>query len=77
MKKSKLLVLGLIALMLAGGLALASCGANCPGDGTSTGKGKCEFGLGSIFSSVAGECSNNCISDQMEKTTSINYKCNC
>jgi hypothetical protein len=31
MKKSKLLVLGLIALMLAGGLALASCGVECGG----------------------------------------------
>ena len=29
MKKSKLLVLGLIALVLAGGLVLASCGSNC------------------------------------------------
>ena len=28
MKKSKLLILGLIALMLAGGLVLASCGFN-------------------------------------------------
>jgi hypothetical protein len=32
MKKSKLLVLGLIALMLAGGLALGSCGlSDCGG----------------------------------------------
>jgi len=34
MKKSKLLVLGLIALMLAGGLVLASCHAGCEGAGT-------------------------------------------
>jgi hypothetical protein len=33
MKKNKLLVLGLIALMLVGGLALASCGSKCIGDG--------------------------------------------
>jgi len=32
MKKSKLLILGLIALMLVGGLALASCGEKCPND---------------------------------------------
>ena len=29
MKKGKLLILGLIALMLAGGLALASCTSEC------------------------------------------------
>jgi len=33
MKKSKLFVLGLIALVLAGGLALASCRAGCDGPG--------------------------------------------
>jgi hypothetical protein len=32
MKKSKFLILGLIALLLAGGLALASCNSLCPGD---------------------------------------------
>jgi hypothetical protein len=31
MKKSKLLVLGLIALVLAGGLVLASCRTECGG----------------------------------------------
>ena len=36
MKKSKLLVIALIGLMLAGGLALASCRANCVGDGNCT-----------------------------------------
>ena len=34
MKKSKLLILGLIALMLVGGLVLASCHAACDGAGT-------------------------------------------
>jgi hypothetical protein len=34
MKKSKLLILGLIVLMLAGGLALASCRAGCEGAGS-------------------------------------------
>ena len=33
MKKGKFLVLGLIALVLAGGLALASCRAGCEGSG--------------------------------------------
>jgi hypothetical protein len=34
MKNSKrLLVVGLIALLLAGGLVLASCGSDCPADG--------------------------------------------
>ena len=33
MKKSKLLVLGLIGLLLAGGLVLASCRAGCEGAG--------------------------------------------
>jgi len=38
MKKSKLLVLGLIALMLVGGLVLASCGFPCGGP---VGGGEC------------------------------------
>ncbi|MDR0474077.1 MAG: hypothetical protein LBH43_10455 [Treponema sp.] len=35
MKKNKLLILGLIALVLAGGLVLASC-TKCPLEGTCT-----------------------------------------
>ena len=38
MKKRKLLVLGLIALVLAGGLALASCGEQCSGGGSKCGR---------------------------------------
>lgn len=34
MKKGKILALALIGLMLAGGLALASCRAGCEGAGT-------------------------------------------
>jgi hypothetical protein len=34
MKKSKLLILGLIVLMLAGGIVLASCHFACEGAGT-------------------------------------------
>ena len=44
MKKSKLLVLGVIAIVLAGGLALASCGGGCPG------------ASGSIYAADPGEC---------------------
>jgi hypothetical protein len=41
MKKSKLLILGLIALMLAGGLALASCGEPCKKGGKCTLDDRC------------------------------------
>ena len=41
MKKSKLLILGLIALMLAGGLALASCGLNLCHDSCKKGEHAC------------------------------------
>jgi hypothetical protein len=41
MKKSKLLILGLIALMLACGLALASCGEKCSKGGNCTGFDDC------------------------------------
>jgi len=44
MKKSKLLILGLIALMLVGGLALASCQKVCPNGGNcSDTNGNCEL----------------------------------
>jgi hypothetical protein len=52
MKKSKLLILGLIALMLAGGLALASCtDPTCEGD---CGK---DFGNQKTCASNSKECS--------------------
>ena len=34
MKKNKILALGLIALVLAGGLVLAGCGTKCSNDGS-------------------------------------------
>ena len=40
MKKSKLLAVALIGLMLAGGLVLASCRAGCEGAGTCKWEGK-------------------------------------
>jgi hypothetical protein len=47
MKKSKLLVLGIIALMLTGGLVLASCGGKCSSSGgcsvTTSGDGSKKF----------------------------------
>jgi len=51
MKKSKLLILGLIALMLAGGLALASCS-----DPTCEGKCGKDFGNQKTCADV---CQNN------------------
>jgi hypothetical protein len=41
MKKGKLLVLGLIALLLAGGLVLASCGPKDCGDGCNRSSNDC------------------------------------
>ena len=71
--KNKLLVLGLIALMLAGGLALASCHQNCPGSGN------CDYNSGK-------DCGNEenghggCINKQKEangSSPSIPYTCDC
>jgi len=46
MKKGKLLILGFIALMLAGGLVLASCGFPCGGPGGDGECGKYEVSCG-------------------------------
>ena len=56
MKKGKFLILGLIALVLAGGLALASCRAGCPGNGDC----KVENGKGSICSKGKDGGNNTC-----------------
>jgi len=55
MKKSKLLAVALIGLILAGGLALASCRAGCPG------VGDCEIkdGKGSFCSKGGNTPSSN------------------
>ena len=89
MKKSKLLVLGLIALVLAGGLALASCGAKCPGNAqkkdysgkvTDAGgdyKGRCYFRLLGGAASYM-ECQDDCITSQLKKQGSpVDLNCNC
>lgn len=78
MKKGKLLVLALIAIMLAGGLSLASCGLGCRGtqpDGDY--KGRCAYRvIGGRQSSV--DCQDTCINDQMKKQGSpVDLNCNC
>ena len=80
MKKSKLLILGLIALMLAGGLVLASCGSKCPGGFRANSKGSCNLDL-KDFSAAASyeECKDECISKQlgMDVLSMIGKKFSC
>jgi hypothetical protein len=47
MKKGKILIIGLIALLMAGGLILASCDQNCDGDCDFNGTHKSLYGKGS------------------------------
>jgi hypothetical protein len=61
MKKSKLLILGLIALMLAGGLALASCEP-----GLQDCKGKCGY--------ISGSCHDDC-KDRLDKPGKTSCPC--
>ena len=74
MKKSKLLVLGLIALMLVGGLVLASCDAACPGSGSSGGPHNCKAKKDSIKYK---DCTAECIRIQMGSRGSGSYSCTC
>jgi|TergutMp193P3_1026864.scaffolds.fasta_scaffold40128_2 hypothetical protein len=83
MKKSKFLVLGLIALMLAGGLVLASCSA-CPGI-AGVDKGKCNFDYknAAAFGTLK-NCENNCLGNQIieDGKDGVNpigksYSCDC
>ena len=73
MKKGKLLFLALIALVLTGGLVLASCGLGCRGrDGDA--KGRCYSRLSGGYS----QCDADCISDQWKKQGSaVDLYCNC
>jgi hypothetical protein len=60
--KSKLLFLGLVVLLLAGGLVLASCNL-CPGGGTSGGAGNCYIkaaGGTLYYTSSYKECEDRC-----------------
>ena len=75
MKKSKLLAVALIALMLAGGLALASCGPKCSNEG------KCKFTVGTPYNS-SNDCSDKCIFTQGTDIEAAdgdprNLSCNC
>jgi len=65
MKKGGFLILGLIALLLVGGLALASCRAGCEGNGTCEIKdkkgsfcssSKCEATFNYFLSEKDGKC---------------------
>ena len=74
MKKSKLLVLGLIALVLAGGLVLASCGLGCNGYNGDA-KGRC-------YSRLSGggyyECEDKCTTEQWKKQgAAVDLNCDC
>ena len=91
MKKSKLLALGLIALVLVGGLALASCEEEpkCVGGGSSGGKGSCtytytyDYPIGFVTSYR--DCNDQCVSiqittgsaDRGSNPDSYNYTCTC
>jgi hypothetical protein len=79
MKKSKLLVLGLIALMLVGGMALVSCGPSCDNNGYC--KIGFYFGRG-ISADSCGDsgCSVNKVFAEKGATNEAleaNPKCNC
>jgi hypothetical protein len=66
--KSKLLILGFIALLLASGLVLVSC-TKCPGGGTApfdvgNDKAKCSFSAGAT---TYKDCDDKCILTQATK----------
>jgi len=80
MKKSKFLALGLIALMMIGGLVLASCSA-CPGIAGAD-KGKCNFNYtnAAAYANIK-NCENNCLGNQIieDGASAIgkSYSCDC
>jgi hypothetical protein len=85
MRKSKFLVLGLIALMLAGGLILVGCdGLNCPGGSNpnfkpgydvGSNKGGCTF-KGSTES--IRDCQDRCLERYADKYPyATSFTCNC
>jgi hypothetical protein len=77
----KFLVLGLVALSLAGGLVLMSCSA-CPGGGTVKSKGDCIFNASTLSSK---DCDDKCVNKQLQAAivknpstaSSKKYSCNC
>jgi hypothetical protein len=64
----KILVLGAVALLLSGGLALVSCGVKCP-DG-----GDCTI---NISSEAYKDCSDTCIIKQAQTGNPRNLSCDC
>jgi hypothetical protein len=84
MKKIKLLALGVIALLLLGGLILASCGPetnNCP---TYKDNPKCGYHTDPSLSKNDKDCINGCINRQYYNLpggpstyTKINLGCQC
>jgi len=68
MKKSKILAVVLIVLLMTGGLVLAGCGSKCPNDG------KCSYSRGSTS---ANDCSDRCLEKQSKTGEDRNLDCNC
>jgi hypothetical protein len=69
----KILVLVMVAMFLAGGMVLMSCGSKCPGGGTSSGKGDC-----TLTATSAGDCTDHCIVNQIiANDTKSSYSCDC
>jgi hypothetical protein len=68
MKKSKILVVGLIGLLMAGGLVLASCGPKCSKEG------KCSFNLDT---QSVNDCEDKCLEEQSKSGEPRNLSCNC
>jgi len=64
MKKSKILIVGLIALLMAGGLVLVSCRAGCEGAGTceiDNGKGSaCSNSGCAVYGAGTGKAKCDC-----------------
>ena len=71
MKKAKFLILGIIVLLMAGALVLASCNLSCPGGLTSNGKGNCSF-------ADTRDCEDLCVLGQLTLGgDNSKIKCNC
>jgi hypothetical protein len=66
----KILLLGAVAILLAFGLVLASCGEKCPGGASSGGRGNCWYNWSTLN---YGKCTNS-MSECMPGTAS---SCNC
>jgi len=74
MKKSKLLILGIIALLLAGGLAVVGCGDVKNNDYCPNGRNNCSS---EPTGSLEPDCANLCISKKMNTGTWVRASCDC